>query len=64
MKRGQKITIERTQSGCYSITGDALGKASTGEPIGQMVGGAASTIITLSHLIFMDEASGDMIKEG
>ena len=49
MKRGERIMIERTSSGDYHIFhvhGD--------QEIGY-VGGAASTIITLSGLIFKDE---------
>ena len=49
MKRGERIMIERTPSGAYHIFyvhGD--------QEVG-FVGGAASTIITLSSLIFKDE---------
>lgn len=50
MKRGESITIERTQSGCYNVKL----KDSNGNDV-HLIGNAASTIITLANAVFKDE---------
>jgi hypothetical protein len=56
MKIGQKITIERTQSGLYRLSTDDPNQA-------VLVGDAASTAISLIYLVFSDEANGDVHME-
>jgi hypothetical protein len=58
MKRGEKIIVERTASGCYAIT--YSGASPSSETVA--VGGAASTMIKLTHMVLFDEAAGDMIE--
>ncbi len=48
MKRGDKITIERTLSGHYKVTAPAGDLA--------YVGGAASTIVVIANAVFSTEA--------
>jgi len=48
MKIDEKITVERTGSGCYKIT----------LPDGtSLIGSAASTAVALAHVVFLEEAS-------
>lgn len=47
MKPGEKITIERVPAGLYKIVRE-------GQPT--LIGGAASTALTLNTLVFMTEA--------
>jgi hypothetical protein len=49
MKRGEKITIQRLESGLYLIDVGEI----------QLVGGAASAAVALVHHVFGNEAQGD-----
>ena len=65
MKIGEKITVERLESGLYQITGSptmtTVGPSEKGPVV--IIGAAASTAATLMRLVFRGEISGDLLDK-